>query len=206
MAQEPITVDNWGFPPNNRWSFQHVQSLFPTVRIRRGAGPVCAFEEDLRNLDEVTYLGADGSERTVATMLEQSYSDAFLVVKDSVIITEQYFNGMRADSHHLMNSVTKSFIGMLVGILADQGILDIDGPVVRHVPELKGTAFDKTTVRTALDMSAAVGFWGRLRRPRSGFLGGDFGGRMAAGIGAPRRTQNATRTCEVACRYRPRGR
>ncbi len=169
MPSEPITVDNWGFPPNNRWSFQHVQSLFPTVRIRRGAGPVCAFKEDLRDLDEVTYPGVDGTERTVGAMLAQSYSDAFLVVKDDVILTEQYFNGMRADSHHLMNSVTKSFIGTLIGIMADRGILDVDDPVVAHVPELDGTAFDKTTVRTALDMSAAVAFGEDYADPHADF-------------------------------------
>ena len=26
---EPITTLNWGVSPNNRWSFQYMQALFP---------------------------------------------------------------------------------------------------------------------------------------------------------------------------------
>ena len=32
----PVTTENWGLPPHNRWSFQHVQELFPTCRLARG--------------------------------------------------------------------------------------------------------------------------------------------------------------------------
>ncbi|MFT6753699.1 MAG: hypothetical protein ACJA2O_003895 [Candidatus Azotimanducaceae bacterium] len=56
-------------------------------------------------------------------MLEDGCSDAFLVVKDNTILCEQYFNGMAADSFHLLNSVTKSFVGMLTGIQIAQGLI-----------------------------------------------------------------------------------
>lgn len=38
-----FTVDNWGYSPQNHQSFQPVQSLFPTARLRRGPGPVTTF-------------------------------------------------------------------------------------------------------------------------------------------------------------------
>jgi CubicO group peptidase (beta-lactamase class C family) len=156
MAADKITSDNWNFPPFNRLSFQHVQSLFPTARIRRGAGSITEFDENPCDLADIPYIGMDGSNRTVKQMLDGSYTDSFLVVKNGTIVCEQYFNGMAADSHHLLNSVTKSFIGMLVGIMAEQGCLQEDDPVVRHMPELSGTAFSRTTIRHALDMTAAV--------------------------------------------------
>jgi CubicO group peptidase (beta-lactamase class C family) len=158
MKTEPITADNWGYAPYNRLSFQNVQALFPTVRIRRGSetGPI--FGMDPRDLNALSYPSADGVERTVRQMMDDSYTDSFLVVKNGTILCEQYFNNMAADSHHLMNSVTKSFVGVLVGIVADQNMLDIEQRLVEHIPEFADTAFAETTVRTALDMSAAVAF------------------------------------------------
>ena len=37
----PVTTENWEVPPHNRWSFQHVQELFPTCRLARD--PSAAF-------------------------------------------------------------------------------------------------------------------------------------------------------------------
>jgi CubicO group peptidase (beta-lactamase class C family) len=136
-----------------------VQRLFPTTRIRRGPGPIAEFENELIDLNQIVdiaYPGPDGNSRTVRQMLDDSFTDSFLVAKNGVILCEQYFNGMATDSHHLLNSVTKSFIGMLTGILVEQGHLQVDNPVTEYLPELLNTAFSETTVRHLLDMSAAV--------------------------------------------------
>ena len=42
---------------------------------------------------------------------------------------------MRPDSLHLLNSVSKSFIGMLVGILVDDGLIDPRALVTTYIPE-----------------------------------------------------------------------
>ena len=81
-----------------------------------------------------------------------------LVLKNGVMVTEEYRNGMGPDSFHLLNSVTKSFVGMLTGILVADGLLDCDEKVASYVPEFATTAFRDTTLQTALDMSAAVKF------------------------------------------------
>ena len=91
-------------------------------------------------------------------MLDETYTDAFLVTKNGTLIAEEYRNGMGADSHHLLNSVSKSFLGMLVGILAAEGKLDPNEKLVTYVPEFSETAFQKTTLQQALDMTAAVKF------------------------------------------------
>jgi CubicO group peptidase (beta-lactamase class C family) len=169
MRNEPITTANWGIPPYNRQGFQMVQALFPTARIRRGAGEVTPFVCDIASLDGLSYAGLDGAPRTVRQMLDDSYTDSFLVAKQGVILVEEYSNNMEADSHHLMNSVSKSFIGMLIGIIADEGSLNVDQRVAEYVPELADTAFHDTTIRTALDMSAAVEFGEDYADPNADF-------------------------------------
>ena len=91
-------------------------------------------------------------------MLTSTHTDAFLVLKGGEILFEEYFNGMKPESLHLMNSITKSFIGMLAGILSNKGAFDIQDKVTKYVPELYDSAFADTTIQSALDMSAAVKF------------------------------------------------
>ena len=81
-----FTVDNWGYPPQNRESFQQVQSLFPTARLRRGPGPITTLKSDSKDNFSFSYEGADGSQRTVQKMLADSYTDAFIVMKENVIV------------------------------------------------------------------------------------------------------------------------
>ena len=145
MAEDTVTVDNWGFPPHNREGFQRVQSLFPTARIARGMGPVHQFDYELRDLLDVSYTSIEDDARTVQQMLNDTFTDSFLVAKDNVILTELYFNHMGPDSHHLMNSVSKSFIGALTGIVAEQGMLDVNMPVREYIPEFADSAFRDTT-------------------------------------------------------------
>ena len=67
-------------------------------------------------------------------MIASTHTDSFLVLKNGEIIFEEYFNEMNPESLHLMNSITKSFMGMLVGILADKGVFDIKEKVTKYVP------------------------------------------------------------------------
>ena len=91
-------------------------------------------------------------------MLDETYTDAFLVLKDGVIITEDYRNGMAPDSLHLLNSVTKSFLGMLTGSLVEDGVIETDAPLTNYIPEFSNTAFRETTIQHALDMTASLKF------------------------------------------------
>ena len=169
MAVDGVTVDNWGFPPHNREGFQRVQSLFPTARIVRGVGPVHQFDYELRDLLDISYTGIENDARTVQQMLDDTFTDSFLVAKDNVILTELYFNHMGPDSLHLMNSVSKSFIGALTGIVAEQGMLDVNMPVREYIPEFADSAFRDTTIRTALDMTAGVAFGEDYADPNADF-------------------------------------
>jgi CubicO group peptidase (beta-lactamase class C family) len=63
---------------------------------------------------------------------------------------------MAPHSHHLLNSVSKSFLGMLAGIVIHDGLLDPERTVASYLPELGDSALAQSRVQDALDMSAAV--------------------------------------------------
>ena len=48
---------------------------------------------------------------------------------------KSYDNGMDADTPHILMSVSKSVLGLLVGILVDRGTLDLDAAVTHWIPE-----------------------------------------------------------------------
>jgi len=150
--------DNWGYPPHNRTSFQHVQRLFPTVRLRRGSNPNALMPQALQDVAGLTYADAQGHSRTVAQMLDDTFTDAFVVTRRGEIVAEDYRNNMNAASHHLLNSVSKSFLGMLVGILSGENKIDPARKLTHYIPEFSDTGFRNTTIQHALDMTGAIEF------------------------------------------------
>ncbi len=154
----PATLANWQEGPQNRWAFRHTRRLLPTAEISRGSGPMHRFERNQQNLDDIRFEDVDGKPMTVRQMLETTYTDGFLVLHRSVIVTEQYFNGMAPNSKHLLMSVSKSFTGSLAGILVDNGGLDPEETVVSYVPELRDSAYGDATVRNLLDMTIGVAY------------------------------------------------
>ncbi len=151
-----VSTDNWGVAPHNRWSFQHVQELFPTCRLARGPSAALGLPTQPRDVLQLSFPSADGQTTSIRDFLGAACCDAFLVVHGGCVIAEHYFNGMTASSHHLLNSVTKSFVGMLAGIAVERGQLDPSSLITRYLPELDNAAWQGTTVRHLLDMTAAA--------------------------------------------------
>ena len=154
--QSLVTLANWQDPPFNRWSFQHIRELIPTARIARGAAPAPLPRAE-RDVLGFRFSYGDG-ELTVAEMLEETYTDGFLVLHQGRVVAEHYFNGMAPDVPHLLMSVSKSVTSAVAGVLAGQGLLRVSAAVEEIVPELGGTSFEGATVQDLLDMRAGTRF------------------------------------------------
>ncbi len=155
--QARVTLANWQDPPFNRWAFQHVRELIPTARISRGDGqarPLPRAERDVLALR----FGYGDRELSVAELLEETYTDGFLVLHQGQVVAEHYLNGMAPDIPHLLMSVSKSVTSTVAGILAGRGELDVSAPVEDIVPDLDGTSFAGATVQHLLDMRAGTRF------------------------------------------------
>jgi CubicO group peptidase (beta-lactamase class C family) len=154
--QSLVTLANWQDPPFNRWAFQHIRELIPTARIARAAAPapLPRVEQDILGF-QFTY---GDRELTVAEMLEETYTDGFLVLHQGRVVAEHYFNGMAPDVPHLLMSVSKSVTSAVAGVLAGQGLLRASAAVEEIVPELGGTSFEGATVQDLLDMRAGTRF------------------------------------------------
>ena len=155
---EAVPRSEWDRPPWNRWSFQHVRDILPTVEVLRGDGPVRALPSDEQPLDGLNVIGLEGAETTLAAFLDETFTDGFLVLRDGAIVYERYLNGMDERTLHLSQSVAKSFIGMLTGIFAGRGLIDVNARITDVLPELEATAYRGATLRQVLDMTSGVRF------------------------------------------------
>jgi CubicO group peptidase (beta-lactamase class C family) len=156
-ADRLVTLANWQDPPFNRWGFQHVRDLIPTARIPRGGGPVWRLPSAELDLSGVT-LRAGKRMVSLERFLDETYTDALLILHRGRIVTERYRNGMTPDTTHLLMSVSKSLTSTVAGVLIGRGALSPSDEVTMHVPELAGTSFDGCTVRHLLDMRAGTRF------------------------------------------------
>ena len=151
-------LSNWDLAPFNRWSFMNIRNLFPTVDVKADRSRIQALQEDLQDLKPIQFKNHLGHTRTIGDFLDRTYTDGFLVLHHGKIITEHYFNNMGADTPHLSQSVAKSFVGTLAGILHDQGIVDPDEPLVSYVPELASCGYKDARLSHALNMTSGVRF------------------------------------------------
>ncbi|MGB3146267.1 MAG: serine hydrolase [Paracoccaceae bacterium] len=144
-------------PPWNRWAFHHMREILPTAAVRRSATP-SALPEAAGRLDDFTYPGVDGTQTSIGQMLDDTYTDGFLVWKDGRILHESYHNGMGPSSRHLLQSVTKSVVSAAAGTMIGDGLIDPLAPVTFYLPELAATAWNGASLQHVLDMTSGVRF------------------------------------------------
>jgi CubicO group peptidase (beta-lactamase class C family) len=152
-----VTLDRWQDWPWNRWSYQHIDELIPCERIGRG-DRTSELLPDHMELGGVTFATGAGEDVRLDAFLKRTCTDGFLVLRQGRVVTEQYGNGMTPATRHLLQSVSKSFTGVLAGILTHRGLLDPASPVTEYVPELGGSSFEAATVRQVLDMTTGTAF------------------------------------------------
>lgn len=151
-----VTLAHWQDPPYNRWAFQHVRELIPTVRIPSGSSG-SELPATPCDLGALSFRHEDRS-LTVDEMLNETYTDGFLVLHHGQVLIERYANHLRPDTPHLLMSVSKSVVATVAGVLASRGLLDVSAPVTSVVAQLSGTSFDGATVQQLLDMRTGTRF------------------------------------------------
>lgn len=60
---------------------------------------------------------------------------SLLIMHHDKLIFEGYYAPCRADTLHRMFSISKSFTSIAIGLLADEGKLSLDEPIIKYFPE-----------------------------------------------------------------------
>ena len=153
-----VTLENWRLAPFNSWAFHHVRELIPSADIPHDPDGVRALKAAPQNLDRLAVQMPNGEATTFGQFLGDSCTDGIVILHKGAVVFEQYGNGMTVRSPHILMSVSKSMLGLVAGVLAGRGELDVERPVTDYVPEVAETAYAGATVRHLLDMRTGVVF------------------------------------------------
>ena len=85
----------------------------------------------------------------------RSRIQGFVVAKQGRIVYEQY-PGMRDWDHHLWFSVSKTVTALLVGLLEDEGKIDVEQTIDAYLPELISTSWRGIRIIDILDMASGL--------------------------------------------------
>ena len=164
----PVTLDNWQTAEQVGWTFCHIAEIFPTATISRGSERAVPLSRHITSFADLTCRDADGESSTVGAIMKATETDGWMVVHEGKVVAEQYAGAMEPDTLHLLMSVSKSIVGILVGALAGQGVLNVDEQVTTYVPELEHSGYRGATVRHLLDMRSGIEFSEDYLDPNSG--------------------------------------
>ena len=83
----------------------------------------------------------NGQEYNLVEALAHYSTDGLIVLKDGVMLYENYWNGNDISSQHISWSVAKSFLSALVGIAIEDGLIEsVDDPITKYLKTLKALA------------------------------------------------------------------
>ena len=75
--------------------------------------------------------------------MKATETDGWMVVHDGRLLAEQYAGAMEPATLHLLMSVSKSIVGILVGALVGEGAINVDEQVTTYVPELARSGYSR---------------------------------------------------------------
>lgn len=92
-------------------------------------------------------------------VFEQLGTVAYVIIKDSTLLFEQYWEDYSPESHSNSFSMAKSIVSLAIGAAIDDGFIkNVDQPVSDFYPEFQGYNGKPLTLRHLLTMSAGVDF------------------------------------------------
>ncbi len=153
-AESQVTLSNWTLQPYNKWAFRNA-GIMPSLMVPRG-GPIHSFAKNPGAPFDNLPIEYNGQQSTLDEVLKADDTDGFIVLKNGEIVYEKYFGDFTEHNHHLWASSTKSLVGLCVGILESQGLIDSSERIETYAPTLKGSGFEGLTVRQVLNMVSAL--------------------------------------------------
>lgn len=154
-----------------RWGNSDVYDylIFPERQIDKAAVEF-HFDEQLHSGEVEEVFESHPLVDNLDTFIQDTSTQALLVVEDDTLLFEQYGKGLERDSIVTSFSAAKSFGSTLIGVAIDQGYIEsVNDPITKYIPELgeRDKDFEQIEIRDLLKMSSGI------RYDEFPFLNGD---------------------------------
>jgi len=146
-----LTLSNFQFGPINRWSYSHIREILPTINIEHDNNRILTLNRDKSFLDDFS-ISHENQMQSIDKIARDWYIDGLLILKNGNIVFEKYYNHLNEDKPHLMNSISKSVVGLLAGKIENDGIIDFSQTISHYIPELTESGWGPDSLQAVLDM------------------------------------------------------
>lgn len=145
------------FSPEKRLHhFAHMENVFPSRTIKAGSNQQ---EWAVALQDVAAAYQFEGAQRDRDEFLTRTNTTSLLVIKDGMIVHEEYRHGYDQNSRATSFSVAKSVVATLMQIARQEGKIDsFDDPVVKYLPEMAESGFAHASLEHVLNMSSGIAF------------------------------------------------
>ena len=140
------------------YNFINMKEIFPYTSPIKASNTPYIFETAEFELPE-SFKNSEGLELNMQDELTYYNTDGLIILKDGVMLYEDYWNGNDISSQHISWSVAKSFLSALVGIALNEGLIEsINDPITKYLDDFYGTGYEGVSIKDLLQMSSGVRF------------------------------------------------
>lgn len=154
-AHQLFDLSDWNVTGGDasRSYYLNLSRFFPVARIARKG------QVSLLRVEPNPAIGNTLASTSEGKMTLDEWTDGFLdgvlVVLDGKIIYERYPRMRQTDSH-VWWSVSKSVAGTMIGLLEQEGLIDVNKPIDTYIPELARTDWAGVPVIDVLDHASGM--------------------------------------------------
>ena len=156
MMPSKAHYNGWRDPDSVRWHLRNMSTL-PALIMPRG-GPVFELETGAhKDVENVTY-DYQGRTLTLGEAMREDCIDGYIVIQNSEVLFERYYDNFSAHDHHIWFSMTKSLISTAFGIAQVEFGIDESKSPADFIPELADSVFADVSIRHVLNMVTALNY------------------------------------------------
>ncbi|KAA5803701.1 beta-lactamase family protein [Alkalicaulis satelles] len=136
-------------------TFQRMDEILPSSPI---AAPAPSPLERAPAPLEIAYEWL-GEDKALDAYLEEGRVTGLTVLRDGVVVAQDFRHGAGPDTRFTSWSVAKSVVAVLIARAVELGLIEsLDDPAERYAPQFAGTDYGAVSLRHLLMMSAGVDF------------------------------------------------
>ena len=152
------TMKNYRDYPFSGWTFQNMGAPLNIVMVPRGGDIAELNQPSNQALGKKIFIDKTGAEMTLEDLFKVHFARGMILIQDDKVLYEKYFDGFGPHKQHIWFSMSKSLASAALGILVEQGKIDVKKSPAHYIPELKNSGFKRVTIQNLLDMATSIDF------------------------------------------------
>ena len=152
------TMKNYRDYPFSGWTFQNMGAPLNIVMVPRGGDIAELNQPSNQALGKKIFIDKAGAEMTLEDLFKVHFARGMILIQDDKVLYEKYFDGFGPHKQHIWFSMSKSLASAALGILVEQGKIDVKKSPAHYIPELKNSGFERVTIQNLLDMATSIDF------------------------------------------------